>query len=201
MKHLLTMAAALGLATLGVSAELIKNGDFSSQVRHWGLMRTPSYGYTNNAEVKDGELHFSKLTGNTPHYFWVGQPVDIDEGKTYRISFEVKGTEGQKYGVILGAPSRRIVNGKRLTIEGDDWKKVEVPLLSKTGSDTSWVRDTKKIYAKHTLDNGRSIYPGKKKPARPDRPDGDKYATLMMFNIGAVTGEIAFRNVSMVEEE
>ena len=84
---ILTLAALPAMA----SDELLLNHDFADGITHWRLNRSPDYGYVTGAEVKDGVLHLTELKGMKPYYMNLVQPVEIEQGKSYRLTFEYKG--------------------------------------------------------------------------------------------------------------
>lgn len=93
------LIALLGLLLINSTglAELLENGDFSKGINHWFLARNADYGVVTAAQVKDGALQLSKLTGPNPRYMGLSQPVDISEGTTYRVTFDYQASPDAKF--------------------------------------------------------------------------------------------------------
>ena len=145
------------------------------------------------AKVQDGALHLSKLTGPNPTYLNLVQPVDIQEGTTYQITFEVMAPPGTEFTLGIGDHQVPAVTGRRTTVEGGDWETVTHEMTAKITTDSKWYKKQKKIAAKSKLKDGRTL--------RDKKSTDTKYPGRcnLAFGLGGVEDRIALRNISLVE--
>jgi hypothetical protein len=191
-RFFLPLLALLAMNTTS-QAELLDNGDFSDGIKHWYLNRSPHYGVETSAKVKDGALHLSDLTGPNPVYLNLVQPVDIQEGTTYSITFEVMAPPGTVFSFAIGDHQVPLVTGRRMTVEGNDWESASYELTAKISTDSNWYKKEKKNASKSKLKDGRTL--------RDKKSDDKKYPgrCLLAFGLGGVEDRIALRNISLVE--
>lgn len=193
MKRILLPLLALLSLNINSPAELLDNGDFAEGIKHWFLNRSPDYGVETEANLKDGALHLSKLTGPNPTYLNLVQPIDIQEGTTYQITFEVMAPPGTEFTLGIGDHQVPAVTGRKATVKGSDWETVRFEMAAKITTDSKWYKKQKKIAAKSKLKDGRTLRHEKSKDKiYPGRCN-------LAFGLGGVEDRIALRNISLVE--
>ena len=194
-KSFFILFAGFALTVSGFS-NLIENGDFSSGVEHWGIQRNPDYGVKTTAEVKKGEgLVLKGLREAKGGYMGIIQAVKVEEGRKYKLSFEVKSSSPKGYSVTLGDWSADLISSKHHNFSSASWHKVECVLQAKGSSDSKWYKAWHSAYRKSKLVDGKTRFEKIKDPKDRKQNPGN----VLRFGIGLVSGEFGIRNVVMEE--
>lgn len=199
-KWLMTGLLVLGLAG-GVSAELVENGNFAQGVNDWQVNLSHDYGGADpEASVDGGELRFSRLHSVRDVYYTVYQPVDIREGRRYRLSFEAQGGGGS-YRVVIRELSLKqggIHHAIRPASPSASWEKVEAEFTGAYDTDQDWLKKMRKLMGKNKL-KGPST-PNREAASLGSGGEGDGPSrSLLIFAIGEVFGTFSLRNISITE--
>jgi hypothetical protein len=118
--------------------ELIENGNFPDEVKHWHLAVPSAYGRAPEAEVADGSLVVKRL--HPSGYIGLHQAVNIRNGKNYLLTFEVRGTPGERYLVMVRDPGKKAHVSRRIKIS-ESWTPVSLEFAGVFDTDQGWVRD------------------------------------------------------------
>ena len=137
----------------------------------------------------------SELRDTKQGYLNVAQPITIEEGKTYQLTLEAKSVPDQNLGCSIGDHKVAQVSGKRHTFKTTDWEKISITLDAKITTDSKWFKKAKSHAAKNKLNDKGTTWGSKKRPS----PPKDGGSTSLAFGIGAIKGEVALRNISLVE--
>lgn len=104
MKKLVQSCALLGLCAGFATAEpLIKNGSFEKPLKPWKVFSIKESPGTEK-DVAEGVLTLKALdASDSPGNRQLMQEVKLEVGKTYALSFDVKGTveKGEKFPVVV----------------------------------------------------------------------------------------------------
>ena len=189
------MLTVFAFSTTGFS-NLIENGALTSGVKYWSINRHPDYGFKTKAKTSKSEgLVLSGLRETKGGYMSISQAVEIEAGKKYKISFEVKGASAKGFGVSLGDWAVELMTSKRQKFSDTSWHKVECVLEAKGTTDSKWFKAWRKASRKAKLDDGKTKMEKVKEPK--DREESP--ANVLRFGIGMVDGEFGLRNVVMEE--
>lgn len=201
MKQLIiTTVLAMGFATWS-PAELIENGDFSNGVAHWLVSISQGYGEPDpSVDLVEGALEATRLHSSDPGYFNIAQAVNIQKGKRYKLSYEVKGEGEGTYIVSVQEVGKGRHHVNRGELPGSSWTPVEAEFEGSYDTDEKWLKKWHSATKKNELlDSGRTTRSDKlKKIDQPKRADPPTRSTLY-FSIGGLKGSFAVRNVSIVE--
>ena len=199
MKHTLVLLT-LFLTPFFAHAELLQNGNFEKETQYWRVIRHGGYGSLTTARVANGELHLGNLVSVSTHYLSVSQPVLIEKGKEYRFTFEVKGKSEGKLTFYVGDVAAREISAKRVVLDGTDWQEMEFVFTAKCSTDPKWFKKAQKANRGNEL--------GKKGMTETDAKTHEKYKSIKedagytckaSIAVGAVEGNIALRNISIVK--
>lgn len=185
----------------GVSAELVENGNFARGVNDWQVSLSPHYGGVDpKASVDEGELRFSGLQSVRDVYYTVYQPVDIREGKRYRLSFEAQGGGGFYRVVVREFSTRKggVHHALKAARPSMSWEKIETEFTGAYDTDQNWLKKMRKVLAKNKVSGAET--PNREAIKLGSGGEGDDPSqTLLMFVIGEVSGTFALRNISITE--
>jgi len=199
---LVSMVAVMGLATLSLQAgDMLKNSGLSKDLNYWMFRTTSGYVPKPKIELRGGVLSGSKCSPLTGYYLTLHQVVNIREGKRYKLTYEARGKGGGTYRVLCGqskgeSPKRYHLSSKKLKLT-EDWTSVEEEFVGKFDTDAKWHRKVLSSCKSNKLKNGQAHNPKTKLLEGVDE-DEPNHSTLM-FQMGALEGEFALRNISLVE--
>lgn len=198
-KLILATVLTLSLATWS-SAELVENGDFSDNVAYW--LMAPASGYGKPAPefaVVDGALEATNLREVDPNYLLVQQPVNVQKGKRYKLSYEVKADGGGYYLVTIQHVLHDRHYMAKNPLPGSSWESVEVEFEGAFDTDEKWLKKYRSATKKNELIDGKTPRSEKLKKIKSVKRSEPASRSTLFFHIGAVTGSFAVRNISVVE--
>ena len=197
MKIIVTTLFTLLAMSCIASAELLQNGGFSEKVKYWNLNRHPHYGFETSAAVSQGELQLSDLRETKSGYFVIQQPINIQYGKTYTLTLELKATAGQILSCSIGDYPADSISYAGIKLATDDWETFTIELAGECDTNEKWFKKSLSNARKSKLTKeGVTSRVDAKKRADPLEEAGE---TFLSFGIGGVKGAIAFRKISLVE--
>ncbi len=156
---------------------------------------------------KPGMITFQKLVPNTNYYLSLATAVNIEKGKNYILTYEVKGPATGKYTVRIADPGDhmdRNVNPVNHVIHvgtvTENWETVELPFTGKFDTKSIWYKKIQMLRKTNKLSDGRTPFKDQNKFAaiKPENSDRPCESTLSFF-IGLLRGDVSFRNVSVKE--
>jgi len=183
-------------------SELLENGDFPSEtIGAWRINVSNHHGVNPQPYVKDGALGFAKCESSKGPYFTLSQAVEIQEGKNYTLSFEVRGkvTSGKiSARVGMAKPDtlglKNHTRGKTFEIT-EEWVIHSVEFTGTYDTESDFVKENRKAYKKNSL----------KKPVKRADIKDIKYRsgegpTSLAFGLGSINAKnLEIRNVSIKE--
>lgn len=196
MKAAFRVVACFGLLAGTAGAELIENGTFARNTSGWEMATPSVYGPAPGAVVENGEFQLSNLSGAVFGYLTVNQAVNIESGKTYRLSFEAKGVGTGQYLVAIHDPGR-LAHTSKLFTPSAEWEKIAIDFAGAFDTDSRWVRDWLNATKGSRLENGHTVNTTLHKVR--ERKGAGPSRTWLTFGVGALNGSFALRNVSLVE--
>ena len=203
---ILTVSALLTFSANSASAkkekkakDLITNGDFSSsKLKMWLVGVTEKYGVDLKPKVKKKCIEFNGIVEMSPKYITLGQYVEIEKGKKYEVSFEVKTSENikGKFSCNIGRPGYARV---KKNFKGYDHIRINLSPAN------DWSKVTKTFTGLYDTDNNGQE--GKKGNDKLKKEWAEKEKGMMLseaptwivFNLGGVKGDVHLRNVTLKE--
>jgi len=215
MKRAIIGLIMLGLSAICCSAELIENGDFSKGVNYWRINRHTGYIPTPNIKVSGGVLKFNRLSPLSSSYLTLSTVVNIRKGKTYKLSYDIKGPAKGRYTLVIGegavsdkeksqkseASYHYSAKGKKAKKDvPDEWTTVEAEFVGKHDTMKSWFDKARASLKGNKLKDDRT---GKVNSKAQEEVDFDDRPCMsrLGFKIGSLEGELSLRNISIVEVE
>jgi hypothetical protein len=201
---LVSMVAVMGLATLSLQAgDVLKNPDFSKDLNYWMFRATSGYVPKPRVELRGGVLSGSKCSPLTAHYLSLHQVVNIREGKRYKLTYEAKGKGGGHYRVLCGqakgeSTKRFHLDSKKQKLT-EDWTSVEEEFVGKFDTDATWYRKVLSSCKSNKLKNGQAYNRETMRLVGKDEDEDEPSHSTLRFQLGALEGEFALRNISLVE--
>ncbi len=203
MKTKLALLSILAIAftpTLQAKEKnLVEKGDFSGRnLEPWHLGVTKKYDEEAPYKTQKHAIHFTDLKPTGLKYLTLSQYIEIKKGKSYQVSFDVKiaeGTEG-KISMSVGRP------GFAQPMQESDVYDHLKPL--KFVPETEWKTFTYTFSGVYKTDNKDAKKKGRKELKEKWKKigtgtDPGVAPSWIIFNLGAMKGELFLRNVKVVE--
>ncbi len=192
---------ALTFATW-TSAELLENGNFADGVSYWQVSVAGGYGGPDPMfRVVDGALEGAPLHRADPGYLIIAQAVNIRKGKSYKLSYEVKGEGEGNYIVSILHVFKGKHHAKRAAMPGTSWEKVESEFVGAYDTDEKWFKKWRKATKDNTLKDGRTPRSEDLRDIKKAKEGEPPTRSTLRFSIGDLAGSFGVRNVSLVEVE
>jgi hypothetical protein len=116
--------------------ELLKNPDFKRRIEGWFFRRHDEYKKVREPRVKRGDDKLRYCYLDVPHvsqalYLRLDQHVDIEEGKIYRVKFDLRAEESEGPLVVVisqhNKEGKPVVNGLNVRVKaGTEWAHSEI---------------------------------------------------------------------------
>ena len=197
---LLSILAITFTSTLQAKEKnLVKNGNFSgSNIDPWHLGITKKYGDEAPYKTRKHAIHFTDLKPLNLKYLTLTQLIEIKKGKSYQISFDAQIAEDSE-GQIKVAVGRPGFARPKQDSDGYDHLKPTT-----FNPETEWKTFTYTFSGVYKTNNKDVKKKGtkelkKKWKALGTGTDPEIAPTWIIFNLGAMKGELFIRNVKIVE--
>lgn len=199
LRFVLTLAIAFAPSLHAKEKNLVKNGGFSSKnIEPWHLGITQKYGEKAPYKTQKHAIHFTDLKPLNLKYLTLSQYIEIKSGTSYQVTFDAqiaKDTEG-KITMAVGRPG--YARPRQKSDQYDHLKPVTfIP-------ETEWKTFTYTFSGVYKTDNKDAKKKGtkelkKKWKAIGTNTDPGVAPSWIIFNLGAIKGELSLRNVNIVE--
>ncbi len=205
-RFILAAGVALLMGTPFSTAELVENGDFKKNLPYWHVNIAGGYQPKPTVKHKPGEISFSNLVPLTAIYLSMTTALDIEKGKKYLLSYEVKGPATGSYGLSIGDmgdPQKRdvkpVMHFRTKGKATEKWEKIEHAFTGAFNTRSTWYKKIQMLRKSCKLSNGQTrVDRGKLRALKPENSELPCRSSLLL-TLGALRGEISFRNFSVKE--